>query len=384
MPPVLGAMASPAARPPGVNPTEVVSLFTSQVAAALQFEMEEVFAMTSEGLRGRLLMLQHAKAQGFAPHNADKLIMFLNLELQERAAGRFIDLQNEQSECAPHVRPQAPEQPAPPVRAAALEAGKREAGAIKQAPAFSSGAATSGAGAAHARSNAAGSARVASAPSSQPPKESSVSGAAARSDSGSQGLRDRPWNRKKKAALSEGFTIGENGRMEVCFITSSASNKRKPAKKKPDVSDDPVPKPVRRQGLSYLSPFFSRHGVQQRNTRNGKTASITTSTRTRDRLVHAPAHAAMCARHSARVIWPLRGWTHVQVARSRVQAALGRQAAAAGKWTRRRSARRLCGALRRTRPSCSSNRSTSKVTPAAEPAAMRAVQGARSRGRALD
>jgi hypothetical protein len=56
--------ASSAARPPGVNPQEVASLFTSQVAAALQFEMEEVFAMTSEGLRGRLLMLHHAKAQG--------------------------------------------------------------------------------------------------------------------------------------------------------------------------------------------------------------------------------------------------------------------------------------------------------------------------------
>ena len=144
------------ARPPGVSPTEVASLFTSQVAAALQFEMEEVFAMTSEGLRGRLLMLQHAKAQGFAPHNADKLIMFLNLELQERAAGRVIDLQSEQSACAPpYGRPQAPEQPTPPVRAAALESGKREAGAVKQAPAFSSGTAASGAGAAHARSNAA-------------------------------------------------------------------------------------------------------------------------------------------------------------------------------------------------------------------------------------
>ena len=205
-------------------------------------------------------MLQHAKAQGFAPHNADKLIMFLNLELQERAAGRVIDLQSEQSACAPpYGRPQAPEQPTPPVRAAALESGKREAGAVKQAPAFSSGTAASGAGAAHARSNAAGSARVASAPSAQPlnsagSSASSDSGAAARSDAGSQGLRDRPWNRKKKAALSEGFTIGENGRMEVCFISSSASNKRKPAKKKLDVSDQPVPKPVRRQGLCHLPP----------------------------------------------------------------------------------------------------------------------------------
>jgi hypothetical protein len=60
----------------------IASLFGAQVVAALQFEMEEVFAMTTEGLRGRLLMLQHAQSQGHAPPNADKLIMFLNLELQ--------------------------------------------------------------------------------------------------------------------------------------------------------------------------------------------------------------------------------------------------------------------------------------------------------------
>ena len=39
----------------------IASLFGAQVVAALQFEMEEVFAMTTEGLRGRLLMLQHAQ-----------------------------------------------------------------------------------------------------------------------------------------------------------------------------------------------------------------------------------------------------------------------------------------------------------------------------------
>ena len=250
-------MAAPsAARPPGVNPQGVASLFTSQVAAALQFEMEEVFAMTSEGLRGRLLMLHHAKAQGFAPHNADKLIMFLNLELQERAAGRVIDLSSEQPVATEQARPQAPKVLVPPVKIAASEAG-----AIKQAPAFSSCAATLGASGGHALSSkAAGSTRVTSSPSLQPQKStgSSASGATTRSDSGSQGLRDRPWNRKKKAAQSEGFTIGQDGRMEVCFITSSASNKRKPAKKKPppDGDDDQAPKPVRRQGLDSLPPVF--------------------------------------------------------------------------------------------------------------------------------
>jgi hypothetical protein len=237
-----------------VNPQEVASLFTSQVAAALQFEMEEVFAMTSEGLRGRLLMLHHAKAQGFAPHNADKLIMFLNLELRERAAGRVIDLKSEQPMVAEQARPQAPKLLVPPVKIAASEAG-----AIKQAPAFSSCAATLGASGGHALSSKV----VALSPSLQPQKStgSSGSGATTRSDSGSQGLRDRPWNRKKKSAQSEGFTIGQDGRMEVCFITSSTSNKRKPAKKKPpaDGDDDQAPKPVRRQGLYWLPPCFSRH-----------------------------------------------------------------------------------------------------------------------------
>ena len=61
-----------------------------QLSAALQFDMAEVFHMTTEGIRGRIMMLGHAKAQGFAPPDADRLLMFLNLELKERAAGREI------------------------------------------------------------------------------------------------------------------------------------------------------------------------------------------------------------------------------------------------------------------------------------------------------
>jgi hypothetical protein len=59
--------------------------------------------------------------------------MFLNLELQERAAGRVIDLKSEQPVVSEQARPQAPKLLVPPVKIAASEAG-----AIKQAPAFSS------------------------------------------------------------------------------------------------------------------------------------------------------------------------------------------------------------------------------------------------------
>jgi len=68
----------------------VANLFGAQVVAALQFEMEEVFNMTTEGLRGRVLMLQHAQSQGHAPPDAAKLIMFLNLELQVLSPNRFV------------------------------------------------------------------------------------------------------------------------------------------------------------------------------------------------------------------------------------------------------------------------------------------------------
>ena len=55
-------------------------------------------------------------------------------------------------------------------------------------------------------------------------------------------MRDRPWNRKKKSGMAEAFSIGDNGRMEVCFITSGASNKRKVPKKKAADSTDAEPK----------------------------------------------------------------------------------------------------------------------------------------------
>lgn len=113
-----------------INPNEVASLFTAQLAAALQFEMEEVFGMTDEGLRGRLLMLQHAKAQGFAPINADKLIMFLNLELQERAAGRVIGQSALEASRVPAAAPCKP---------GALEGTAPKQAAVKPAPAFSTG-----------------------------------------------------------------------------------------------------------------------------------------------------------------------------------------------------------------------------------------------------
>ena len=113
-----------------VNPNEVASLFTAQLAAALQFEMEEVFGMTDEGLRGRLLMLQHAKAQGFAPINAEKLIMFLNLELQERAAGRVIGQSALEASRVPAAAPCKP---------GALEGTAPKQAAVKPAPAFSTG-----------------------------------------------------------------------------------------------------------------------------------------------------------------------------------------------------------------------------------------------------
>ena len=76
----------------GPKPGDIAQLFSAQVAAALEFQMEEVFAMTTEGLKGRLLMLKHAMTQGYAPVNAEKLVLFLNLELQERSAGREIPL----------------------------------------------------------------------------------------------------------------------------------------------------------------------------------------------------------------------------------------------------------------------------------------------------
>ena len=113
-----------------INPNEVASLFTAQLAAALQLEMEEVFGMTDEGLRGRLLMLQHAKAQGFAPINAEKLIMFLNLELQERAAGRVIGQSALEASRVPAAAPCKP---------GALEGTAPKQAAVKPAPAFSTG-----------------------------------------------------------------------------------------------------------------------------------------------------------------------------------------------------------------------------------------------------
>ena len=124
------ARAPASASAASVNPNEVASLFTAQLAAALQFEMEEVFGMTDEGLRGRLLMLQHAKAQGFAPINAEKLIMFLNLELQERAAGRVIE------QCALEAS-RVPA--AAPCKPGALEGTAPKQAAVKPAPAFSTG-----------------------------------------------------------------------------------------------------------------------------------------------------------------------------------------------------------------------------------------------------
>lgn len=214
----------------GVNPNEVASLFTSQVAAALQFEMEEVFAMTSEGLRGRLLMLQHATAQGFAPSNAHKLIMFLNLELQERAAGRIIELSAE-DDSAPRAPPPLPPQAPKP----SVSAGGGGGGVVKQAPAF----AWSSSVVAAVRASSAAHKSV---PSAKPPAPAATARLETGSDGGSTTLRDRPWNRKKKSGTSEAFSIGENGRMEVCFITSGASNKRKPPKKKPADSTDAVPK----------------------------------------------------------------------------------------------------------------------------------------------
>lgn len=72
------------------QPAPIIESPQTQLSAALQFDMAEVFHMTTEGIRGRIMMLGHAKAQGFAPLDADRLIMFLNLELKERAAGREI------------------------------------------------------------------------------------------------------------------------------------------------------------------------------------------------------------------------------------------------------------------------------------------------------
>ena len=86
--------------------------------------------MTDEGLRGRLLMLQHAKAQGFAPINAEKLIMFLNLELQERAAGRVIGQSALEASRVPAAAPCKP---------GALEGTAPKQAAVKPAPAFSTG-----------------------------------------------------------------------------------------------------------------------------------------------------------------------------------------------------------------------------------------------------
>jgi hypothetical protein len=82
--------ANGTARCVGIGYQTPLNRLNLQLSAALQFDMAEVFHMTTEGIRGRIMMLGHAKAQGFAPPDADRLLMFLNLELKERAAGREI------------------------------------------------------------------------------------------------------------------------------------------------------------------------------------------------------------------------------------------------------------------------------------------------------
>jgi hypothetical protein len=188
----------------GVDPSEVASLFTAQLEAALQFEMEEVFGMTDEGLRGRMLMLQHAKAQGFAPKNTDKLLMFLRLELQERAAGRVIDM--DACEDIDVVPPTAMSTPAAicasdEKRCAAVPASKP---VVVKAPAFASNHASKGSEAVAPKSAGSSNAQVRTA-----------AGSSLRSEAGVDGWRDRPWNRKKKSSSSEAFSLGDNGHIEV-------------------------------------------------------------------------------------------------------------------------------------------------------------------------
>lgn len=115
-----------------------------QLSAALQFDMAEVFHMTTEGIRGRIMMLGHAKAQGFAPPDADRLLMFLNLELKERAAGREIavkvleeELESKATTAAPTPRDSPTPRKEPSQHPAKSMPAAASAAAAVPAPSFS-------------------------------------------------------------------------------------------------------------------------------------------------------------------------------------------------------------------------------------------------------
>ncbi|KAJ1479281.1 hypothetical protein T484DRAFT_1903174, partial [Baffinella frigidus] len=229
----------------------IAHLYGAQVVAALQFEMEEVFGMTTEGLRGRLLMLRHAQSQGHAPPNAEKLIMFLNLELQERAAGREIEqkvleehqqlVAAKQPAAAPTPPPPkpTPAPPRPPVAASVVMSGSSSsassASTRKPEPGGGGSSARSQGGASSGSGGSGSGVTAVPTVSSASSVLSSSSASVGKGEEAVPERRDRPWNAKPRAPPTQAFSLGTGGVVEVCFATSSGnSNRYKKGKKDKD------------------------------------------------------------------------------------------------------------------------------------------------------